>query len=46
MAALNKSIVRQDRVGCHQRILKFKLWLAIAWRTFNRFWIALYQISS
>ena len=39
MAALNKSFFRKNRVGCHQWVLKFKLWLAIARQTFNRFWI-------
>ena len=40
MAALNincNSIFRKNQVGCHQRVLKFKLSLAIARRTFNRF---------
>ena len=29
------------RLGCHQRVQKFKISLPIAWRTFNRFWIAI-----
>ena len=33
-------------VGCHQQVLKFKLPLATALGTFDRFWIALYQILS
>ena len=37
MASLNKCIFRKNRVGCHQRVLKFKYWLAIGWLTFNRF---------
>ena len=37
MAVLNKCMFRKNRVDCHQRVLKFKLWLAIPWRTFNRF---------
>ena len=46
MATLKKGIFRKNRVGCHQWVLKFKIWLTIARRTFNRFWIALYQILS
>ena len=44
MAALNQCILRKNRVGCHQQVLKFKLSLAIARQTFNGFWIAFYQI--
>ena len=36
----------KNRVACHQQVLNSKLSLAIALRTFNRFWIALYQILS
>ena len=35
MAALNKCIFRKNEVGCHQQVLKFKLGLAIARRTFK-----------
>ena len=37
MTALNWYILRKSRVGCHQRVLKFKLSLAIAQRTLDCF---------
>ena len=37
MAALNKCIFRENRVGCHERVLKFKFWLAIARQTSDCF---------
>ena len=43
MAALSVHFPKNP-VGCYQRVLKFKLPLAIARETFNQFWIALYQI--
>ena len=43
MAALNWYIFRKNRVDCHQRVPKFQISVAIARRTFSRFWIALYQ---
>ena len=37
MTTLNWPIFRKNRVGSHHRVLKFKLSLAIARRTFNQF---------
>ena len=39
MAALNWCIFGKIWLSVHQPVLKFWLSVAIAWRTFNRFWI-------
>ena len=38
MAALNWCIFGKMWFSVHQPVLKFWLSVAIAWRTFNRFW--------